>query len=299
MLKDFIQTISHYSDLLKIEGANSWHNTNFAQSEPNIIHDYLSQANQGVNYLNQNIASVITNETDYVMKFASIFCHQKPRIRRTEDNILQCKGSTRSESCELGDLMIQFILLDENKEIQFSNALIIQAKKGVKADNATQQCLYENDDRLIFPNYFGNANEECLLPSYEDNRTDALAYLFLENNRANISQIPLAFNLQFPFDFLLSRILTNDIGKPFTYSEDGYQNDWDKLISKTIYNLAGCKYRQEDRINGLYFLLNRFNYYYYYPEYYYESEYEGIPIMQIIVRHKKEGENVKSIFKNS
>lgn len=287
MLTEFIQTIKEHSGLIMLESSNSWTGINLDQPEPNIILDYLSRPNLGVDYLNANIASYITKKTIYEMKFASVFCHGKPQIRRTSDNSKKCKGTNPTERCELGDLIIQFILIDKDKKVKFTNAIILQAKKGDKADNKTQQCLYENDDRIIFPNYFGKADEECLLPTYEEGRTNALAYLFIEKSRIQIGQIPLAINLNFSWAHIINRILTNDIGKPFVYSDKNFSTDWDKLISKVIFNLSDSEYRKTKRVDGLRYFLDKFNYYYYYPEYFLESNNEGLPTIQIIIRHKE------------
>lgn len=177
MLKEFIHTVKKYSDLIKAESINSWSQINKAQKEPDIIFDYLTEPNKGVDYLNSKIASKITANTNYEMKFASIYCHQKPRVERTDDNIQKCVGNNKTERCELGDLIIHFLFLDKDKKVQFSNAVILQAKVGNKPDNQTQQCLYENDDSLIFPKYFGTENAFCELPKYDHCRTKALAYI--------------------------------------------------------------------------------------------------------------------------
>ncbi len=285
MLQDFIHTIKNYTDLIKVESSNSWTNVNKSQNEPEIIFDYLTQPNQGVDYLNSKIASKITTETKYEMKFASIYCHQKPRIQRTFENIEKCDGDNKTEKCELGDLVIHFLLLDKDKKVQFSNAIILQAKVGNKPDNRTQQCLYENDDCLIFPKYFGEENEICKLPKYEDNRAKALAYLFISDD-ISVGQIPIANKLVFSWSFIIQRLLTNDFGKAYSYSEKTYRTDWDKLISKLIFNLSKSKpVKGKKRVNGLDFVLNKFNYYYYYPEYKLTLDYEGIPTIMIIVRN--------------
>jgi len=288
MLKEFILTVKKYSDLIKVESSNSWNPVNKNQNEPNIILDYLTQPNQGVDYLNNKIASKITAETKYEMKFASIYCHQKPRIQRTPENVEKCDGDNKTEKCELGDLVIHFLLLDKDKKVKFSNAIILQAKIGNKPDNRTQQCLYENDDVLMFPNYFGQVNEICELPKYDDNRAKAFAYLFINDN-VSIGQIPIENKLVFSWSFIIQRLLTNDFGKAYNYSEKSYKNDWDKLISKLIFNLSKSKLvKGKKRVNGLDVFLNKFNYYYYYPEYKLTVDNEGLPTIMIIVRNKEE-----------
>ncbi|MFW9989178.1 MAG: hypothetical protein ACFFC3_11015 [Candidatus Odinarchaeota archaeon] len=135
MYQDFVNTVSKYSHFIRTESRNSWNKIDFSANEPDIIQEYLTKSGTGVDYLNASIASRITKETRYSLKFASIFCHQKPRIKRTTKNINKCIGSTSTESCELGDLVVNFYLLDTEKEVIFSNAHIFQAKCGSKPDN--------------------------------------------------------------------------------------------------------------------------------------------------------------------
>lgn len=286
MLKEFIHTIKNYSFLIEAESGNSWKQINKTQKEPDIILDYLTEPNKGVDYLNAKIASKITAETNYEMKFASIYCHQKPRVERTDGNIQKCAGSNKTERCELGDLIIHFLLLDEDKKVQFSNAVILQAKVGGRPDNKTQQCLYENDDCLVFPKYFQTDNAICGLPKYEDGRAKALAYLFIQED-ISIGQIPFENNLVFSWSFLIQRLLTNDFGKKYRYSDHKFSDDWDRLVSTVTLKLSDSKLvKGEKRVNGLDYFLHKFNYYYYYPEYTLTTENEGIPTIMIIVRKK-------------
>lgn len=286
MLKEFIHTIKNYSFLIEAESGNSWKQINKTQKEPDIILDYLTEPNKGVDYLNAKIASKITAETNYEMKFASIYCHQKPRVERTDGNIQKCAGSNKTERCELGDLIIHFLLLDEDKKVQFSNAVILQAKVGGRPDNKTQQCLYENDDCLVFPKYFQTDNAICGLPKYEDGRAKALAYLFIQED-ISIGQIPFENNLVFSWSFLIQRLLTNDFGKKYRYSDHKFSDDWDRLVSTVTLKLSDSKLVKDGkRVNGLDYFLHKFNYYYYYPEYTLTTENEGIPTIMIIVRKK-------------
>src|SRR5690554_5323779 len=112
MTREYIEMISTYSDLIISESGRSWNDVDFTKTEPHIIKDYLLTAGKGVDYLNQHISKKITEETQYEMKFASVFCHKKPTISRTNTSINKCQGSTAG--CELGDLMTIFLLLDRD-----------------------------------------------------------------------------------------------------------------------------------------------------------------------------------------
>jgi len=114
MIRNYINMISNYSNLILQEGANSWNDIDFSKKEPDIIKDYLLSPQKGIDYLNHNISKKITSETSYELKFASIYSHQKPRITRTTLSKNKCNGDT--DSCELGDLMTVFIFWTKTKK---------------------------------------------------------------------------------------------------------------------------------------------------------------------------------------
>lgn len=230
------------------------------------------------------------------MKFASVYCHQKPRVRRTQNSINNCKGSTLS--CELGDLMIVFVLLDKNKKLVFNTSKILQAKKKAKIDSESQKCLYESDLELEMPNNIlaSSTNKSPLrtLPSYLNHRNMALSYLIL-NDKAPINrEIPFKSNLCYSWSHLLQLMLELKTGLVFNTPTNDFENGWDCIVSDLINVGIDKVVSKNKRGTGLDYFINKFNYLFLYPEYKLELEDSGIPKLLIIckdtVREFKEKE---------
>lgn len=286
MIDDYVKMISNYSKLIQIEGRNSWRNIDFTNNEPEIIEDYLLTANKGVDYLNRNVAQIITSETKYEVKFASVFCHQKPRITRTVNSINKCKGGTKG--CELGDLMTIFVLLDRNKNIVHSTAKIMQAKKKDVLDSESQKCLYESDLDFIVPKnmikYSSCSDSLRLLPTYNDDRDKALSYLILNSGNVINKEIPNSSNLSYDWSYHLQLMMEFKTGKKFSIPTEALQNDWDCIIHDLINIGTGVNPSSKNRGNGFSELIDSFNYFFFYPEYKLEFDFQGISTMLIICK---------------
>jgi len=278
--------ISKYSTLILNESIRSWDNIDFSKSEPSIIKEYLLSAGKGVDYLNHKISKIITNETDYELKFASVYCHQKPRVIRTQNSRTKCVGST--DSCELGDLMTIFLLLDKNKNIVCSTAKIMQAKKQDNLDSASQKCLYESDLEFEMPNNVVNVSTSRSalrkLPDYSEHRNMALSYLILNDGHPYNREIPSASNLHYGWNHHLELMMELKTGKKFTNPIDNNDIGWNCIINDLLNIGTGRVTSSIKRSSGLDFFINAFNYYYYYPEYKLENEESGIPKMIIICK---------------
>ena len=278
--------ISIYSDLIISESVRSWNDIDFKQTEPNIIKEYLLASGKGVDYLNQNISKVITKETEYEMKFASVFCHKKPTITRTENSKSQCQGNT--PSCELGDLMTIFLLLDRDKNISFSSAKIMQAKKYDILNSESQKCLYESDRDFEMPkNVLSKStcvDKLRILPDYSENRNLGLSYLILNSGHPFNKEIPYNSNLHYSWGHHLQLTMELKTGKKFEIPSDSNDNGWNCIINDLLNVGSGAIKSSTERGYGIKELINAFNYYYYYPEYWRENEEAGIPKLLIICR---------------
>ncbi|PZU87838.1 MAG: hypothetical protein DI529_06630 [Chryseobacterium sp.] len=280
IVNDYIKMISSYSSLIISEADKSWKNINFSQNEPEIVKDYLLSPNIGIDYLNWNLSEVIYRQTNrYEIKFASVFCHQKPRIKRTPNSVSSCIGDTIS--CELGDLMTIFVLLDKNKKIVYSSAKIMQAKKTHNIDSQSQKCLYENDIEFEMPKniieYSSNDNNLRFFPDFDDNREKALSYLILNNGIPLVKQIPSSSNLSYRWGYHLQLTLEMKSGLSFTTPIDKNDSGWNCIINDLINVGTGKVKNNIKRGYGLNHFINHFNYFFFYPEYIMENENFGIP----------------------
>lgn len=182
LYNDFVQYYTAESSKLKIRRTYeaSWQNINTSK-EVSAIKDYLLKKGVGVDFLNQFVAKNISN-SQFDVKFASVFCHQKPRVRRTAASIAQNKGSTKS--CELGDLLVLFVLLDEQDNLHYCSGSLFQAKVKPKLDSLSQQALYDFDADFNVPKYLEQRASSLTsyrkMPTWVEGRSKALRYLILE-----------------------------------------------------------------------------------------------------------------------
>ncbi len=285
----FITTISKFSNEIKIHSQKSWTGINLNLSEPEIVKEYLLGSKVGVDYLNENISKLVSGKTQYQIKFASVFTHQKPRIERTAASKSICSGNT--EQCELGDLLLIFCFVDKDKTVKLARAHLVQAKKDYVLSSTSQKCLYENDLDFLMPQNIAdksiNSNRQRVLPTYAVDRIHSLSYLILNSILflPSIRQIPWASNMEYGFENFLYRFITGDIGKVFVPPLPS-SSDWDCIIDDLI-NVGTGKIgskNQQVRGSGLKYVLDSFNFFFNYNEYKLELDNPGLPSMFIIVQ---------------
>lgn len=157
----------------------SWKNVN-RDNEVNAIRSFLLDKSVGVHYLNTEVSPKLSN-SDFQVKFASIFCHQKPRVQRTVASNAIARGDT--SGCELGDLFVIFVLLDNTDRLHYAAGALFQAKLKPKLDSLSQKYLYDIDEDFEVPSYLENRTNppEKLrkMPTYMEGRARALRYLIL------------------------------------------------------------------------------------------------------------------------
>lgn len=286
MINNFIQMISSYSSLIQKEGDRSWNGIDFSQDEPLIIKEYLLSAQKGVDYLNHHISKVITDETNYELKFASVFCHQKPRVKRTIRSIKNCTGDTLR--CELGDLMIVFVLLDKNKKKVCSTAKILQAKKGIILNSKSQKCLYESDLEFDMPkNLIASSTSTSTLrtlPNYLNHRNKALSYLILNNGMPLNREIPFQSNLSYGWSHHLQLMLELKTGLEFNIPTGNFDIGWNCIVNDLLNVGIGKVPSSTNRGYGLDYLINSFNFFFFFPEYRLSLKDPGIPKLMIFCK---------------
>lgn len=289
MIREYIKMISSFSNLIDLESAKSWSGIDFKDTEPKIVKDYLLSANVGVDYMNDKIARAVSASGAYELKFASIYCHQKPRIIRTAQSIGACLGSTKA--CELGDLMIIFLLLDQTKKIVYSSAKLMQAKKNDVLDSFSQQCLYDSDLDFNAPaNLISHST--CVtplrfLPDYHQDRNKALAYLILQNSLPYVKMIPSSTGIQCSWSTDLQMLLELKTGLSFSPPKNSTDNSWNCIVNDLMNIGTGIVPSSIGRGSGVDYIVNAFNDYDYYPEYKKEFDYTGIPKMIVICKDKE------------
>lgn len=300
LIQDYLAHITSHN--LEIIGSfnRSWEDINFNLNEPDIIKTYLMAKGVGIDYLNQNISKKLSNER-YEFKFASVFIHQKPRITRIEDcNIFEKDKilNVSPGSCELGDMLTIFCLLDKEKLPLYTSSFISQVKKEVKIVNPNQQCLYDSDEYFKIPDSLEKERSvgyKRKLPNYSEGRSAALNYLILGNDNFD-----RPFFVPLPFDSILVNIFSSELyalmtfltGKPFNL-QNSQSIEWDGLMLDLVRIGVKAKVSNNTKFRGtaLEELVSQFNDFKDYHEYTYENDKEnndeGLPIMLIIVKDKE------------
>jgi len=260
----------------------SWKNIDFSLDEPKIIRQYLDK---GIDILNNNLTH-IWKQYGFIVKFSSVYIHQKPKITRLN-----------GDQCELGDLLIIFSFMDRNKIIIVNRALIIQAKKLKKIIDDCQQKLYEIDPYFYFPKnlyQFSVCSQkpERYWPIYWDNRTKALKYLILDKFRNPFFVfLPWDLSIKASWAIIFLWILIGNTSLRFSRSPYTCQN-WSAIIWDLITVTGRSTIRGKSRgknINYLREFVENFNDFndYRNSKIISDNEGTGIPILLIIVQDQE------------
>jgi hypothetical protein len=263
----------------------SWLNIDFNQSEPNIIFNYLQQ---GLRILNQEIPPLFKNY-GFIVKFAGVFIHQKPIVTPLPP---LPKGK---DKCELGDLLVVWLYLDDKKKVIYSRAFISQAKKKAKIDSECQRYLYEEARSYRYSRNCKEKNEgDRRLPNFLE-RLKGLNYLILNStcfyNDPYIRYIPFDAGLSLAWNIYFFLTLYGFTGLRFFYYKYHY-NNWSLIVKDLIDCVGRAFFKKKPR--GSY-LEEFINYYIeidnhsdedHSDEVPAEGDEEGIPILFIIIQDK-------------
>jgi len=204
------------------------------------------------------------------------------------------------DNCELGDLHLVFVFLDNNKNIRKCRSILFQAKKDApikKANSSyiahkTQSYLYEKADGFEYRNIcVGPRN----WPTGED-REKALHYLFCGS--ADVVTSSACAPGEMGFGELIFGFLTDSQGLHFEIPEllPPHWANWSRINWDLLNTVANRTFKKAPRSYLVTDVLNHFNDFTDYNEYYLESEDKGgIPTMFVIVKDRKlESQNLSS-----
>jgi hypothetical protein len=281
----FLRFAALSSPALVHHAEKSWEGIDFNMTEPDIIRRYLLSSGVGVDYLNANVSPLLTGG-GFIVKFASVFVHQKPRITRHPTMVATCPGDTIA--CELGDLLVIFSLIDKNKVPLFRSAMISQAKKDPVLGSQSQKCLYDWDtvfdmpDRVV--NHSIRNHPERYLPDYSSKRAMALNYLILQRNYPYVQYVPWASWVVCNWGLHLCRMIFGETGLPFTKAI-ATNPDWNCIMHDLLNVGRGIVPGSIPRGSHLEDLVDVFNDFADYSKYSIEvQDNAGIPILFIIAQ---------------
>lgn len=181
----FSKFVAHYTGAslrgtFRQHYSNSWGSIN-RNDEVQAIQDYLLKPTVGVDFLNTHVATAASN-AEFVVKFASIFCHKKPKVTPVGQPSPPVSGQT--VSCELGDLFVLFVLIDGAHNVHHARGALFQAKVEPKLDRPTQKFLYDKAESIGVPSYLekrnGSSSNMRQLPTYDEGRAHGFRYLILK-----------------------------------------------------------------------------------------------------------------------
>lgn len=224
-------------------------------NEVQAIKDYLLKPGVGVSYLNQNVATKLC-KWPFTLKFASVFCHQKPRVTRTVLNKNICPSD--NNQCELGDLFVLFILLRNGIDLEYAAGSIFQAKLYNKIDNNTQQALYDLDIDYDVPSYLKNRpnspGPNRKMPGYGEGRANAFRYLIL-NPDDDVEKIfarrtPWPIGYSFRWSTFLDGLLSGADGLPI-FPGAASPTNWDIIAEDLLHMSANIPSKKPPRGNDI------------------------------------------------
>jgi hypothetical protein len=262
-ISDFQAEVNGNADKIRRAGQEAWKKVDLDPSEPKIIYDFLSSPGVGTNYLNATLPPLF-GPRERVMKFASIFLHQKPMVlgwRRVFGQNGPKEQSLPSQ-CELGDLQFLFLYLAEDKTVCQCRSIIFQAKKHVShgdyvIEHPCQRPLYDECTSFEYKTIL--SGNKRTLPSGTA-RERGLQYLFLEAPFVRARMIPADAGRGAFVDFgeLLLRLMNDSTGLEVIRRPKG--TGWDQIVWDLIDHVANTVTRnKQDRNNGIKSLFDHFN----------------------------------------
>jgi hypothetical protein len=161
-------------------------------TETPTIRAFLTKRGAGVDYLNRNLASLLSRN-GRVVKFAGLFLHGTPMVRGWTKNEAGKKKHNRN--CELADLMTVFLYLDRSKTIKRMRCVMFQAKmqqsKGAHVvDDPEQRKLYDECEGFDYINASISTKGDSRILPKGARRKKALQFMFVEPRPVETRTIP-------------------------------------------------------------------------------------------------------------
>ena|GEM_PF-1986006 len=260
-ISDFQHHVNSHAVEIRKAADDAWSKINLAQPEPQIIYDFLKDTKGGTGYLNRELGKLLS-VGGRIVKFASIFLHQKPKVKGVIGRTSNAKGI--GGVCELGDLQLLFLYISANKAICQCRSTIFQAK--IKPSTGSH-VIDHLDQRRLYDQCFGFVyqtvltGEQRCLPWGKPERERALQYLFIGQRPIQSRLIPSDQNQGAFVDFgeLILRFLNDSTGYGVTARPSAGRN-WSRIVLDQIDNVAKTAFgHQGDRNSALKSILNQFN----------------------------------------
>jgi hypothetical protein len=283
-LLQFESLVASLQPLIRQAGNDSWSGVNLSQREERIVHDFLSGKNgAGLLHLNQLVPPPFLAH-GFEVKFAGVFCHGHPRVTSFDAN-----GQPTGGSCELGDLHLVFVFLDQAKNLRDLRAMIFQAKKALPSSQGP--LISHPDQRYLYDSAEGFTYNSMLNGSRNwpkgRARKRALHYLFCGQNPARSASACAPAIID--FGELLFRFLDDSEGHWFRRPVIGGFPGWWHINWDLLEVVATAYFRGTSRGAGVADVLNHFNDFTDFKDFFLELRIDGesgMPTMFVIVKDR-------------
>lgn len=163
-------------------------------TETTTIRAFLTKKGAGVDYLNRNLARLLS-KNGRVVKFAGLFLHGTPMVKGWTKTSTGKRKHNRA--CELSDLMTIFLYLDRNKSIKRMRCVMFQAKMQASngahvVEDKEQRKLYDECDGFDYVNATVTTQGDSRSLPKGPSRKKALQFMFVEPRPVDTRTIPSA-----------------------------------------------------------------------------------------------------------
>ncbi|MCW0090578.1 hypothetical protein QOU69_14485 [Burkholderia pseudomallei] len=291
VLSDLIERIALQKKVITDGADQAWLKCDLNKSEPEIVKSFILDVDRGVHYLNECVSNKFNaSQSEFVLKFAGVFSHQRPYVSRLRTNYSAKAGSNLTEQCELSDMAFLAVLVDHAKTVLGARATFFQAKKENKIDNQTQRWLYDYDDKFDYKSTaFWERTETGkpgrTLPDWDEERSSAFQYLILPPGqpKPTVRLSPWSVNHPHSFGFFLYRLLAFSDGKNYV-SGDAANGAWSSIVNDMLRMGKGAMKGVNRGSQDLDTIVDYFNDFRGHEIYSYEGSPDGIPFVLAIMQ---------------
>lgn len=161
-------------------------------AETPTIRTFLTKNGAGVDYLNRNVASLLS-KSGRVVKFAGLFLHGTPMVKGWTKTSAGKKKYNKN--CELADLMTVFLYLDRSKTVKQMRSVMFQAKMTASngahvVEDLEQRQLYDDCDGFDYINASVSKKGDSRTLPKGASRKKALQFIFVEPRPVDTRTIP-------------------------------------------------------------------------------------------------------------
>jgi len=258
-IAEFERVVKAHAKEISEIGNKSWIPIKESTETPT-IRAFLTKKRAGVDYLNRNLANLLS-KNGRVVKFAGLFLHGTPMVQGWTTNKAGKKKHNRN--CELADLMTVFLYVDRSKTIKRMRSIMFQAKMTASngahvVDDPEQRKLYDECDGFEYINAtVAKKGDSRKLPKGAS-RKKALQFMFVEPRPVETRTIPSDKDKGATMGY--GDHLVSFLGGKTGLKSDTKRSAWGKIVWELMEQM-GDKFHTDGMIKGpgIQKVLNHFN----------------------------------------